>query len=40
MAERVRGASGSDPETTPKGFRLLLAARGISYAGDTLSMVA
>ncbi|MDG6107512.1 MFS transporter [Dactylosporangium aurantiacum] len=40
MAERVRDASGSDPETTPRGFRLLLGARGISYAGDALSMVA
>lgn len=40
MAERVRDASGSDPETTPRGFPALLGARGISYAGDTLSMVA
>lgn len=40
MAERIRDASGSDPETTPRAFRLLLGARGVSYAGDTLSMVA
>ncbi len=40
MAERVRDASGSDPETTPRGFSALLGARGISYAGDALSMVA
>ncbi|MEV4134319.1 MFS transporter [Dactylosporangium sp. NPDC049742] len=40
MAARIRDASGSDPETTPRGLGALLGARGISYAGDTLSMVA